>query len=172
MQVNWLKDSGFGGLLVWLIDDDDFSGSFCGSGPYPLMRQMNLVLEGSIPTTTTSPPTITTTTTSVSVAHSAFHRALIYLLTSITYLLTLTYLPTHVCIFWHFAFHRVYILVRVFLPTCRVGLYPIPSCATLPGFNRLEALPVSYLTKCWYRHRRVASSVCRSLYHCIGCLNA
>lgn len=37
-QIQWLKQSGFGGAMVWSLDLDDFSGTFCGQGRYPLIN--------------------------------------------------------------------------------------------------------------------------------------
>ena len=75
-KVNWIKAQGFGGWMTWSLDLDDFTGNFCGQGEYPLIKQMVLALEGSIPpvpaptttttqATTTDPnaPTTTPTTT-------------------------------------------------------------------------------------------------------------
>ncbi|ESO85840.1 hypothetical protein LOTGIDRAFT_235784 [Lottia gigantea] len=35
-KLDWLLEQGYGGGMIWAIDYDDFTGSFCGN-PYPLL---------------------------------------------------------------------------------------------------------------------------------------
>ena len=44
MQVSWLKDQGFGGVMIWSIDMDDFRGH-CGTGRYPLLTAIREELD-------------------------------------------------------------------------------------------------------------------------------
>lgn len=44
-----MMEEGFSGFMLWSLDLDDFSGTFCGSGNYPLLRAMNNVLNGAAP---------------------------------------------------------------------------------------------------------------------------
>jgi len=57
-QANWLNSSGYGGWMVWSLDNDDFTGSLCGGQTYPLLRALNSAVN-----TATFPSTATTTTT-------------------------------------------------------------------------------------------------------------
>lgn len=42
--MNWLKEEGFGGVMIWSVDMDDFRGS-CGAGKYPLIKAMKKELQ-------------------------------------------------------------------------------------------------------------------------------
>ncbi|MBN3324876.1 CHIA chitinase, partial [Atractosteus spatula] len=40
IKIDWLKQNNFGGAMVWSLDLDDFSGTFCGQGKYPLINTL------------------------------------------------------------------------------------------------------------------------------------
>ncbi|XP_072500419.1 chitinase-3-like protein 2 [Notamacropus eugenii] len=46
-KVQYLKNSGLGGAMIWSIDLDDFSGDFCKKGPYPLLQAIKRTLESA-----------------------------------------------------------------------------------------------------------------------------
>ncbi|KAK3789337.1 hypothetical protein RRG08_001725 [Elysia crispata] len=43
-KVNYVKDNKLGGLFISSLADDDFSGAFCGQGPYPLTQAVRTSL--------------------------------------------------------------------------------------------------------------------------------
>ena len=53
-----IKEKGLMGAMFWALDLDDFSGSQCGQGPYPLVNAVKKYLAGSTtPTQGPQPPT-------------------------------------------------------------------------------------------------------------------
>ncbi|XP_075217634.1 uncharacterized protein LOC142322438 isoform X2 [Lycorma delicatula] len=44
-KMAWLKEEGFGGIMVWSVVTEDFRGS-CGTGKFPLMNAMGQELDG------------------------------------------------------------------------------------------------------------------------------
>ncbi|KAA0707726.1 Contactin-2 Axonal glycoprotein TAG-1 [Triplophysa tibetana] len=57
-KVQWLNSLNLGGASVWSLDLDDFTGSFCTKGAYPLVNHLRKSLGfGPKPTTTPGPTT-------------------------------------------------------------------------------------------------------------------
>ncbi|NWZ22711.1 CHIA chitinase, partial [Asarcornis scutulata] len=59
-QIDWLKKNNFGGAMVWSLDMDDFTGTFCKQGKYPLITTLKNALgqQGSscVPPAQPNPP--------------------------------------------------------------------------------------------------------------------
>ena len=76
LQGAWLAKHGFGGYMFWASDLDDFNGTHCGQGKYPLhraiVRGMKYGRGTPVPTTTTTTTTIATTTTTSEQQMDAF----------------------------------------------------------------------------------------------------
>ncbi|XP_028402554.1 chitotriosidase-1-like isoform X2 [Dendronephthya gigantea] len=57
-KVGLVKEKGLLGAMFWALDLDDFKGSQCGEGKYPLLTAVTRALEGGvIPPRPTTPPT-------------------------------------------------------------------------------------------------------------------
>ena len=61
LKVDLIKKKGLAGAMFWALPLDDFKGSFCGQGKYPLMNAVKDYLGGYVPpprpTVLTPPPT-------------------------------------------------------------------------------------------------------------------
>ncbi|XP_029007324.1 acidic mammalian chitinase-like isoform X1 [Betta splendens] len=58
-KVQWMTANNLGGAHVWTLDMDDFSGSFCSTGAYPLVNHLRMSM-GFPPKPTTAPRPTTT----------------------------------------------------------------------------------------------------------------
>ncbi|KAM9690659.1 acidic mammalian chitinase [Dama dama] len=57
IKAQWLKENNFGGAMVWAIDLDDFTGTFCNQGKFPLINTLKDAL--GLKSATCSAPTQT-----------------------------------------------------------------------------------------------------------------
>ncbi|VDP22940.1 unnamed protein product [Onchocerca flexuosa] len=48
IKMRWLKETGYGGAFIWALDFDDFKGTSCGKGPYPLLSAINSELGSKV----------------------------------------------------------------------------------------------------------------------------
>ncbi|GCB62460.1 hypothetical protein scyTo_0013070, partial [Scyliorhinus torazame] len=63
-KAEWLTKNNFGGAMVWTLAMDDFSGSFCNQGPYPLINALHTGLgisSACVPSKTTLKPAVPVT---------------------------------------------------------------------------------------------------------------
>jgi len=58
-KVQWMTANNLGGAHVWTLDMDDFGGSFCSDGTYPLTNHLRMSM-GFPPKPTTTPAPTTT----------------------------------------------------------------------------------------------------------------
>ncbi|XP_072571745.1 acidic mammalian chitinase-like [Paramormyrops kingsleyae] len=67
IKIDWLKQNQFAGAMVWTVDLDDFSGTFCGQGKYPLITSLRTGLGTAqsctprkvpLPPVSKAPPTV------------------------------------------------------------------------------------------------------------------
>jgi len=50
IKAQYIKDKGLAGGMIWALDLDDFKGSFCGEGKYPLLSSIvNVLFKGGVP---------------------------------------------------------------------------------------------------------------------------
>ncbi|XP_067324124.1 chitinase-3-like protein 1 [Anolis sagrei] len=47
-KVQYMKNNHLGGIMIWALDLDDFSGSFCNEGKYPLVEAVKKELDGVV----------------------------------------------------------------------------------------------------------------------------
>lgn len=50
IKAQYIKDKGLAGGMIWALDLDDFKGTFCGEGKYPLLSAIvNVLFKGGVP---------------------------------------------------------------------------------------------------------------------------
>ncbi|XP_061170028.1 uncharacterized protein LOC133179255 [Saccostrea echinata] len=48
-KTKWTMDHGYAGVMIWALDQDDFTGHFCKAGKYPLLSAINKTLRDYTP---------------------------------------------------------------------------------------------------------------------------
>ncbi|XP_041364780.1 acidic mammalian chitinase-like [Gigantopelta aegis] len=56
-KVQYVKAHKFGGVMIWTMDLDDFKGTSCGNGPYPLLHAIEHECDSMWGSVFTRPPT-------------------------------------------------------------------------------------------------------------------
>ncbi|KAK6961498.1 chitotriosidase-1, partial [Biomphalaria glabrata] len=54
--AKWAKSNGLAGIMMWSLDQDDFSGLGCQQGTYPLMKAVKRITETPRTETTSQSP--------------------------------------------------------------------------------------------------------------------
>ncbi|CAF3160110.1 unnamed protein product [Rotaria sp. Silwood2] len=64
IRANYIIEQNLGGVMIWAVDLDDFSGKFCNNGRYPLINAVaNIIRRGQVQSIDISTlPTITSRT--------------------------------------------------------------------------------------------------------------
>uniref|UniRef100_A0A8C5P6M9 chitinase n=1 Tax=Leptobrachium leishanense TaxID=445787 RepID=A0A8C5P6M9_9ANUR len=70
IKAEWLMKYKFGGAMVWAIDLDDFTGTFCNQGKFPLINTLKSTLGIQTPGCTAHTSTITPVTAAPVKSHS------------------------------------------------------------------------------------------------------
>jgi GH18 family chitinase len=47
VKMKYVREMQLGGAMLWSLDMDDFSGTYCQQGPYPILTTMNFYLNGA-----------------------------------------------------------------------------------------------------------------------------
>ncbi|CAF2382525.1 unnamed protein product [Rotaria sp. Silwood2] len=72
LKVIWSKSMGLGGVMLWTLDYDDYTGLFCNRGEFPFTRRVHETMFDSILTTSTISITNEShTTTSIRTSNSS-----------------------------------------------------------------------------------------------------